>query len=109
MFRLIKKGKERGDCTAPYEVELDKEYTVLEFIQTVLSNNPNEWGYIGIKSNDKDGIIFGKPKCEYSYGKILGGIETLPLLFLEFLNDKVLSVSADGGWSRMDYLLEVQE
>ena len=109
MFKFIEKGPERGDCTAPYKIELDKKYTVLTFIQEVLRNKPNEWGYIGIKSHDPDGLFFGKPRIEYRGGEVLGGIENMPIYFVELLTTNVKSASADGGWTRMDYLLEVTE
>ena len=107
MFKFTRKGPDRGDCTAPYEIRLDKEYTVLTFIQTVLRERKREWGYIGIKSNDPEGLFFGEPRCEYRDGEIVGGVEKLPIIFLSFLTEKVKNVTADGGWSRMDYLLEV--
>jgi hypothetical protein len=73
---------------------MDKEYTVNEFIQEVLAQE--EWGYIGIYSPNK---IFGDPKCEYRDDKLLYSLPD------EYLNKKVIKVTADGGWSRMDYLL----
>lgn len=97
MFKLKQAGRERGDCTAPYDVILDKEYTVKEFIETVVSRD-REWGYIGIAVK---GSIFGDPHCEYKWGKLLYDLPE------EIHNKKVISVKADGGWSRMDYLLEV--
>lgn len=97
MFRIEQCGPERGDCTAPCEVILDKEYLVREFIEEVLKRK-EEWGYIGIKS---DKSFFGDPNCEYRHGKLLG---TLP----GYMSRKVKSVTADGGWSRMDYILEVE-
>ena len=48
MFRLIQSTPEAGDCTCGYKVLLDKEYTVREFVDMVLSENNKEWGYIGI-------------------------------------------------------------
>lgn len=48
MFTLIQTGPERSDASAPFSVELDKEYTVNEFVNTVLRRGYNEWGYIGI-------------------------------------------------------------
>ena len=71
MFKMSKAGEERGDCTAPYNVVLDKEYTINDFVKTVLTKR-DEWGYIGIYCK---GEIFGSPKCEYGYGKLLS---TLP-------------------------------
>jgi hypothetical protein len=98
MFKMYMAGKVRGDCTAPYNVELDKAYTVNEFVHTVLTKS-RDWGYIGIDCNGK---IFGEPKCEYRYGKLL---YTLPE---DVLNKNVVKVEADGGWSRMDYLLWIE-
>lgn len=99
MFKLEQNGRVRGDCTAPYRVELDKEYTVSEFVQTVLTID-REWGYIGIYCKDE---IFGKPTCEYKWGKLLYALPD------NVLNKKIVDVKADGGWSRMDYLLWIEE
>ena len=97
MFRLSQIGETRGDCTAPYSVTLDRDYTVEEFVQTVVSIT-DEWGYIGINDGH---TIFGNPRCEYRWGKLLS---TLPD---EVREKKLVSVKADGGWSRMDYLLTI--
>lgn len=99
MFQLKKNGNDRSDCTAPYSVILDREYTVKEFVHAVLSDR-REWGYIGIK-NEKN-PWFGEPKCEYRYGKL----ETI--LPNDVMNNKVISAKADGGWSRMDYIIEIE-
>ena len=97
MFKMYMAGEMGGDCTAPYEVELDKEYTVNEFVQAVLTKR--EWGYIGI---DCRGEIFGRPKCEYRDDKLLYSLPD------NVLNKKVIKVKASGGWSRMDYLLWIE-
>ena len=94
MFTFYQTGPTRGDCTSPYEVTMDKEYTVNEFIQEVLTQK--EWGYIGIYCQ---GEIFGDPKCEYNNDKLLYSLPN------EYLNKRLIKVKADGGWSRMDYLL----
>lgn len=94
MFTFYQTGPTRGDCTSPYEVTMDKEYTVDEFIQEILTRK--EWGYIGIYSSND---FFGDPKCEYRDDKLLYSLPN------EYLNKRVIKVKADGGWSRMDYLL----
>lgn len=99
MFKLIENGPERGDCTAPYKVMFYKSYTVSEFIYEILKNRSSDWGYIGIYS---PGDIFGNPRCAYRYGKV--DID-LPA---EYMNKEIISAMADGGWSRMDYILQVK-
>ena len=36
MFKLIQTGPEGSDCTAPYEVALNGEYTVEQFVKDVI-------------------------------------------------------------------------
>lgn len=99
MFALKQCGEIRSDETAPYEVILDKEYTVQEFIEEVLKRT-YEWGNIGINDGNRS-HYFGNPTCEFNHG-ILSG--TLP----GYLDKKVKSAIADGGWTCMTYLLEVE-
>ena len=104
MFSFKQCGPERGDCMAPYDVILDKEYTIKEFVDAVLKRN-KEWGYIGIYNKDSvfSDRLFGKPRCEYRYGELLSNLPG------DILNKKVLSVSGNGGWTRMDYILKIEE
>jgi len=101
MFKLLQAGREGGDCTAPYDVKLDKEYTVKEFVDAVLTRD-SEWGYIGIIYRDAKSV-FGDPHCEYSHGELLYNLPE------EVLNRKVNYVNAHGGWSRMDYRLYLKK
>lgn len=92
MFTLTQVTQTFGDCTAGYRVDLYKEYTVSEFINEVLKEKPNEWGYFEIKRT--------MSKAEYRYGEIIEND------FDEnILSAKILSVAATGGWSRMDYII----
>lgn len=100
MFTFIRTGGPYGDCTCDYDIKLDKEYTVAEFVKTVLENKPDEWGYIGIWRSK---TIFGDPTCRYDYGKLRS---TLPD---DILDKKIRSVDASGGWTRMDYLLVLED
>lgn len=103
MFRLIQSTPVSGDCTCGYNVKLDREYTVKDFIDTVLSERNGEWGYIGIyDQSDFSGMHFGNPNAEYRYGKLVS--DNFPE---DILNKEIKSVSASGGWSRMDYVLKV--
>ena len=98
MFRLHQIRPEGGDCTAPYDVELNGEYSVEQFIHDVLLND-REWGKIGIYNGQ--GLITD-PNCEYRYGRL---ISKLPE---EYLKLRVVSATAHGGWSLMDYVLTVE-
>ncbi len=83
-----------SDCTNIYEVSLrGKKYTIGEFIQEVFTERPNEWGNIEV--NDIDAI-------NYKDGKIIG-----QNFDNELLNKPIRHVIAQGGWSRMDYVIYV--
>lgn len=90
MITLTQVTPTGGDCTAGYRVDLDKEYTVSEFIEEVLERFSNEWGYFYIKN------IF--TRIEYRYGKLIDNI-----IEGNILSAKIVSVTASGGYSRMDY------
>lgn len=104
MFNLIHTGGPYGDCCFTYDVELNREYTVGEFIRTVLREKPNEWGYIGIKKEFDRYAVFGDPNCEYSHGQV-----KRTNFSYEDLQQKIDFVKASGGWSRMDYKIRVWE
>lgn len=116
LFNLKIAGEESGGPlggTAPYEVILLEKCTVREFVQYVLDTN-NEWGYIGIYNPERN-PFFGDPHVEYSYGKLKSKTSELNYYFTlkqinqfgEFLDKPVIKATADGGWSRMDYILYV--
>ena len=95
-FRQI--GKTRGDETTPYEVTGYKSQKVSELVDEILQEHPEEWGYISVG----EGWFFNLPHCEYEYGKLL---DVLPA---DVLLKHVVSVSAEGGWTRMDYYIKVE-
>lgn len=88
-----------GDCTAPFSVTGYKANTVGELILEIFKKNPREWGYIGIKDGKS---TFGNPKCEYNCGKLLNNLPN------DIIQKEIKSVSASGGWSRMDYLITIE-
>jgi len=92
-------GKQYSDETWDYVITTDNR-TVGDFIREVLKDK-REWGYFGIY-NSKMLSVFGNPKCEYAFGKIIG--EPLPQ---EYFSKEIKSVSGSGGWSRSDYLFVV--
>lgn len=99
MFKLIQSGPTGGDCTAPYDVSMDKTYTIKEFVDEILVNYPKEWGYIRVPDS-----IFGSPGLEYRDGKIISGYDDRWLIIQ---NHIISSVKASGGWSRMDYIITI--
>lgn len=99
MLNRYRVGPVGTDCTAPYSVKLGREHTVKEFVDLVLSET-DEWGHIGV---ERPGHIFGEPNCDYKHGQLLNGLPE------EILDKKITSVRANGGYSRMDYLLTIKE
>lgn len=96
MFTLTQVGQTRGDCTAPYKVNLDREYTIEEFVNAVIKNRTDERGSVMIGSRFSDAI------CEYHDGRITKPIpESLKTI-------KILSATADGGWTLIDYCLTLK-
>lgn len=89
-FTLTHKAGPFGDETSLYELVLTKPITVDEFLDYILKELSNEWGYVDVGHN----------RVEYRYGKIISG--HLPL------QDTVIGGTADGGWTRMDYNLKVK-
>ena len=86
MLRFKQTHPAGGDCTAPYDVTLDHDYTFDELVNEILLRN--EWGYIN----------FGGYRFEYRYNKCDNIPENL-------LTIPVKKVTASGGWSRMDYYI----
>ena len=102
-------GSDSTDCTASYDITLNKEdITVQEFIDIVLKEYSEEWGYIGIdnpkiKWHEPGGSIFGNPHCEYSHGQLKYNIDE------KVQNKKIIFAKASDGSTRMDYLLKVED
>ena len=53
MFTLTQCTPTGYDCPAEYRVDLDKGYTLQEFIDAILTNKKDEWGEIKIKNLKK--------------------------------------------------------
>lgn len=102
MFKLIQTSRIFGDETSFYDVVLDKEYTVKEFIDAVLSERSDEWGEISIS---KERCLNASPSIEYRYGNIVSDPTVMDIV----LDRKITSVKAHGGWSLMDYWLGLEE
>lgn len=83
-----------GDCTCGYDVEMDKEYTVGEFINDILADKKKEWGSFYIYTGPS---VFKYVGFGYHYGEL-----RVPICN-EILEKKIEKVSARGGFSNMNY------
>ncbi|MCM1031571.1 MAG: hypothetical protein NC410_09065 [Oscillibacter sp.] len=91
-LKFIQTHSTGSDETAPYDVILDRECTVREFIDTVLQGK--EWGRIEIKNGSR---------MEYRRGDIISNDMT------DYDMERVINkVRAVGGWSNMNYYLEIK-
>lgn len=92
MIKFVQSSPTSGDCTAAYDVILDKAYTVREFVDYVFTNQKNEWGNFTFC-----GIFAGR---SYHYGKW----DEAPLPD-EVMEQTIKKIEASGGWSCMDYYI----
>lgn len=99
VFELRYKGPTGGDETAPYYVDLKKVSTLDVFIDAVLKDK-REWGSINIYNKERTINC----SINYQYGKA-----HIPEKVKEYLNTIVIKANAIGGWSRMDYMLEIAD
>ena len=107
MFTFIHKGGPYSDCTSTYDIELDREYTISEFIQTVLTELPTEWGRITLYCESPElkyphYAYVGYPYCEYEFGNVVCNSS-----LSNYSDVKVENVSAFGGWSNMNYSINI--
>lgn len=105
MFTLTQCTPTRYDCTAGYRVDLDKEYTLQEFIVAILTNKKDEWGEIKIKTAKRDSLCYYCFCIDYRYGNIT----SKPNIPEQVFDYKVKSVTASGGWTAMDYIVTLEK
>lgn len=84
MMKFIQTHPAGGDCTASYNVELDRPYTFGELVDEILTKN--EWG----------NIDFAGRRYKYRGSEC----DEIPEEIRQLL---VCNVKAAGGWSLMDY------
>ena len=107
MFRLIQTSDTRGDCTASYDVQLGKVYTIKEFLEAVLTNKADEWGafYLMVRSKR---LFWQNPSCEYKQGRRTG--TAWANILMRYGDRKITQVKSDCGWTRIAMIhLDVQE
>lgn len=88
-----------GDCTQNFKVT-DFPETVEKLVEQILSRT-NEWGSIRIDMGKGIGF-FELEEYEYKYGILIDQIPD------EKLDAKIKSVTANGGWTYMSYLINTE-
>lgn len=101
VFTLKVASDEHGDGSSDYNVTLNGNVTVKEFVEAVLKRT-SEWGNVDIR--DRDGLEF-KPSysVEYKDGEVTEGSYGE-----EIANVKVIKAKAWGGYSNMNYLIRCE-
>ena len=87
-------GSMRGDGCITYSVKLSRTCTLQELIDYILTRR-RSWGCLRIKGN-----LF--PSFEYKHGQYV-----CSSLTEADLQRKVAEISANGGWSNMDYFVSL--
>lgn len=102
MLKFIQTHEASRDCTAPYDVQLDKPYTVAEFIREILVARPNEWGKFYVRRKGSDWMD-RMAVIEYRYGKMESRDGEKLVIPEEFATLSIKEVEARGGYTAMDY------
>ena len=91
-----------SDCTCAYSVKFFGQLTVKQLIKEILSRK--EWGYVDffLSCRKEDNNCSG---VEYKYNELLHPDEN----FKEIQDYLVVSISAAGGWTRMDYQVSIKK
>ena len=103
MFTITQCTPTAGDCTAGYGVDLDKEYTLQEFVDAILTNKKDEGGRIKIVKRNCPWYRY--PRIVYQHGNIISE----PSIPEKVFGYKVKSVTARGGWIAMDYIVTLEK
>lgn len=95
MFKLIKRPRSDNDKYTKYDVVLDKEYTVEEFIDAIADGRNGTHGQITIK-NDKEAIeslVYNIESIDYRH------------CVLQNAEEKIKQVWANGNWLKINYTI----
>lgn len=100
-FKRTQSGSVGGREAACYSVFFPggKLPTVGDFVQAVFEKYPGEWGKFMIRQHNK--LLAPISSAWYESGHLK---DDLPDAFLDM---KIKEASANGRWSRMDYILNV--
>lgn len=99
LIELICEAGPFGDGMYVYDVIIKRKgATVADLINYVV-NKKGDWGYIGIKGIPE---ISDYNAFEYRWGEVVK--DSIP----DQLKDSIIqSIKARGGWSNMDYVIEL--
>lgn len=106
-FKFIQTHAESRDCTAPYDIILDKPYTVEEFILEVLTTRTYEWGEFVIIRKGSNWFE-SMAVAEYRYGKMENRDREKTEVLEMIAKLPIEEVKANGGWSAMNYHLIIK-
>ena len=85
-----------GDATSVYEVSFSEGMTISDFLNIVITQKSKEWGNISLSSK---AILI-----DYKYGHYTIRDDKL---YNKFKDKKIKKITAHGGWSSMDYIIEI--
>lgn len=97
MIKFKSVSKMYSDGITYYEVELDKQYTVKLIIEEITNRDKNGFGNIGICDKKQSWFENGNPVIEYDRNGLKSEFTE------EIMNATIKSITANGGWGRMDY------
>lgn len=100
-FELVYKSGPHGDQCTSYSIKFNKPITLSEFLSQLDSN---EWGSVEARTINTSKVSgYDKIKIVYHNGTIT---EISPFAD-PYMNAIIKSGSANGGWSSMNYYLEL--
>lgn len=97
-IKIIKKYKfTGGDAVSHYDAHFETNPTMEEFFEWIIKENPEDWGVV------ENPELWPDNYMEYSDGEIVRVCDNY-----NEIKDKTISLcSMDGGWTKMDYTIEI--
>ena len=98
---MICTGGPYGDCMRSFDVILEHEYTVKEFVEEVIKEKPQEWGEVVITTDFKYIYSEKEDSCTYKYGEIKENFKGK-----KTESRTIVEMKASGGWTTMNYYIK---